>query len=306
MLVERFDLHILGCGSALPTTKHNPSAQALHLRGKVYLIDCGEGTQLAFRKAQLHFGRIHSIYISHLHGDHCFGLPGLLSTLSLLGRTAVLPIHGPYGLAAYVEEIKNRFLDECSYSIEVTEHNASLPLLVHEDPSIRITSIPLSHRIPTMGYLFEEKCAQRHLDKPSVDFYKVPIAYYKNLLSGEDFVTAEGEIVPNHYLTREGRKPRRYAYCSDTKYHPPVIDLVRGVDLLYHEATFGDDRKDRLETTAHSTARQAASVARQAEVARLLIGHYSSRYTSVDTLLAEARSEFPATDAANEGMIINL
>ncbi len=304
--MENFDLHILGCGSALPTTRHNPTSQALHLRGKVYLVDCGEGTQLSFRRAQLQFSKIHGIYISHLHGDHCFGLPGLLSTMALLGRMAAVPIYGPWGIKDYVEEIERRFLPDCPFVIEVRECDCRTSNLIHEDASIRVYSIPLSHRIPTIGFLFEEKCAERHLDKPSADFYKVPIAFYQHLLAGEDFVNEEGERIPNERLTQKGRQPRRYAYCSDTKYHPPVIDCVRGVDLLYHEATFGEDYRLRAEATAHSTARQAATIAREAGVKRLLIGHYSSRYDSYDTLLKEASEVFSATDAAYEGLCINM
>lgn len=304
--MENFDLHILGCGSALPTMRHNPTSQALQLRGKTYLIDCGEGTQLSIRRAQLQFSKIHSIYISHLHGDHCFGLPGLLSTMSLLGRASTLLIYGPWGIKDYVQEIKQRFLADSSFEIEVRECDCRIHTLVHEDSSLRVFSIPLSHRIPTIGYLFEEKCAELHLDKPSVDFYKVPIAYYQHLLAGEDYVTEEGEQIPNHRLTKKGRSPRRYAFCSDTKYHPPIIDCVRGVDLLYHEATFGDELSERAEATAHSTSRQAAVIAREAEVKRLLIGHYSSRYESYDTLLQQAREEFPNTEAAFEGLCIKI
>lgn len=304
--MENFDLHILGCGSALPTTRHNPTSQALHLRGKIYLIDCGEGAQLSIRRAQLQFSKIHSIYISHLHGDHCFGLPGLLSTMALLGRLAALPIYGPWGIKDYVREIEQRFLTDCPFTIEVRECDCRSQSLVHEDASVKVYSIPLSHRIPTIGYLFEEKCAERHLDKPSADFYKVPIAYYQHLLAGKDYITDQGEVISNAYLTKMGRPPRRYAFCSDTKYYPPIIELVRGVDLLYHETTFGDDLLHRAEATAHSTARQAATIAREAGVKKLLIGHYSSRYESSDALLQEAREEFPNTDAAFEGLCINL
>ena len=285
--METLSVHILGCGSALPTTKHNPSAQALTLRGKVYLVDCGEGTQLQIRRQGLHFGRIHTIFISHLHGDHCFGLPGLLSTLSMLGRTGELHIHGPEGLTEYIDS-----------------HRKSE--VIHEDPSLCVRSLPLSHRIPTMGFLFEERCAARHLDKPAVDFYQVPRCCYPAILLGESYTAQDGSIIPNNRLTKPGRIPRRYAYCSDTEYFPNLIEQVRGVDLLYHEATFGEDLRARLATTAHSTAQEAATIALKAEVKRLLIGHYSSRYTDVTPLLDEARSVFPNTTAAQEGLIIHL
>ena len=304
--METLSVHILGCGSALPTTKHNPSAQALTLRGKVYLVDCGEGTQLQIRRQGLHFGRIHTIFISHLHGDHCFGLPGLLSTLSMLGRTGELHIHGPEGLAEYIDAHRKSFLAECSYEIITHEHDYRKSEVIHEDPSLCVRSLPLSHRIPTMGFLFEERCAARHLDKPAVDFYQVPRCCYPAILLGESYTAQDGSIIPNNRLTKPGRIPRRYAYCSDTEYFPNLIEQVRGVDLLYHEATFGEDLRARLATTAHSTAQEAATIALKAEVKRLLIGHYSSRYTDVTPLLDEARSVFPNTTAAQEGLIIHL
>lgn len=304
--METLSVHILGCGSALPTTKHNPSAQALTLRGKVYLVDCGEGTQLQIRRQGLHFGRIHTIFISHLHGDHCFGLPGLLSTLSMLGRTGELHIHGPEGLTEYIDAHRKSFLAECSYEIITHEHDYRKSEVIHEDPSLCVRSLPLSHRIPTMGFLFEERCAARHLDKPAVDFYQVPRCCYPAILLGESYTAQDGSIIPNNRLTKPGRISRRYAYCSDTEYFPNLIEQVRGVDLLYHEATFGEDLRARLATTAHSTAREAATIALKAEVKRLLIGHYSSRYTDVTPLLDEARSVFPNTTAAQEGLIIHL
>ena len=304
--METLSVHILGCGSALPTTKHNPSAQALTLRGKVYLVDCGEGTQLQIRRQGLHFGRIHTIFISHLHGDHCFGLPGLLSTLSMLGRTGELHIHGPEGLTEDINAHRKSFLAECSYEIITHEHDYRKSEVIHEDPSLCVRSLPLSHRIPTMGFLFEERCAARHLDKPAVDFYQVPRCCYPAILLGESYTAQDGSIIPNNRLTKPGRIPRRYAYCSDTEYFPNLIEQVRGVDLLYHEATFGEDLRARLATTAHSTAQEAATIALKAEVKRLLIGHYSSRYTDVTPLLDEARSVFPNTTAAQEGLIIHL
>lgn len=304
--METLSVHILGCGSALPTTKHNPSAQALTLRGKVYLVDCGEGTQLQIRRQGLHFGRILTIFISHLHGDHCFGLPGLLSTLSMLGRTGALHIHGPEGLTEYIDSHRKSFLAECNYEIITHEHDYRRSEVIHEDPSLCVRSLPLSHRIPTMGFLFEERCAARHLDKPAVDFYQVPRCCYPAILLGESYTAQDGSIIPNNRLTKPGRVPRRYAYCSDTEYFPNLIEQVRGVDLLYHEATFGEDLRARLATTAHSTAREAATIALKAEVKRLLIGHYSSRYTDVTPLLDEARSVFPNTTAAQEGLIIHL
>ncbi len=304
--MDNFDLYILGCGSAIPTLLHEPSAQVLSLRGKNYLIDCGEGMQTSFRRASLKFSQIHAIFISHLHGDHCFGLPGLLSTLSLLGRKAALPIFGPKGIKAYVEDIQKHFLEECAYPLEVFEHSDKVSNLIYEDSSIKVTTIPLNHRVPTTGYLLEEKCTQRHINRSMTDFYKVPIAYYQYLITGEDFYTEEGTRIANEILTIKGRTPRRYAYCSDTTYHPPIIEIIKGVDLLYHEATFGEECVDRLSVTAHSSARQAGKIARLSEVKRLLIGHYSGRYSTLDKLLSEAQEEFPNTTCAKEKMVIKL
>lgn len=304
--MEKITVHILGCGSALPTTRHNPSSQVLSLRGKLYLIDCGEGAQLEFRRAGLHFGRIHSIFISHLHGDHCFGLPGFLSTLSLLGRHAALEIHGPVGLAEYVVFLQKHFLAECKYPIIVHEHDYKQHQIIYEDPSLRVWSLHLVHRIPTMGFLFEEKCAARHIDKEAVDFYNIPLRYYPMLLEGAAYQTPTGEIIPNERLTRKGRPARRYAYCSDTQFNPNLIPILKEVDLLYHEATFGEELRARTLSTAHSTAKEAATIALHANVKKLLIGHYSSRYTDVSILLEEARSIFPLTEAAKEGMVYTL
>lgn len=300
-------LHILGCGSALPTLQHLPTSQALVVRGKVFIIDCGEGCQLSLRKQRISFGRIVAIFISHLHGDHTFGLPGLLSTLALTGRNGTLHIYGPEGITDYIAFIKKQFLDERTcYPIEVHEHRAEKKQLVYEDNSLKVHSLPLVHRIATTGYLFEEQCTALHLNKAAVDFYKIPIADYPNILMGMPYLLPDGRTIPNHHLTTLGRKGRSYAFCSDTKYHPPLADMIRGVDLLYHEATYAEAEASFASKYYHSTAKEAARIASSANAGKLLLGHFSSRYKEEAILLDEAREIFANSQLANEGMVITL
>lgn len=301
-----FKLHILGCGSALPTQRHLPTAQVLELRGKLYLIDCGEGTQREIRRASLSFEAITAIFITHHHGDHIFGLPGLLSSMSMLGRTRVLHIVGPRGTKQLILEMQRLLFDWIGFDLLIEEYDDRKPLPVFEDRSLSVTSLPLSHRIPCQGYLFRERVQSLHLDKPSCDFYKVPIAYYQHLLKGEDYTTEEGELIPNSRLTRKGKAARTYAVCTDTIYLPDLHQHLRGVDTLYHEATYLDGDEARAKQTCHSTARQAAEVARSAEVGRLLLGHYSARYNKLEPFVRQAREVFPNVLAVDEGMVIDL
>ncbi len=301
-----FSVHILGCGSALPTTHHHPSSQVIDLRDKLYMIDCGEGVQRQFRHEKLHFGRLIHIFISHLHGDHCFGLPGFISTLGLLGRTGTLHVHGPEGIERFLSPILEQFCHRMPYQVEIHTIDASRHALVHEDKSVKVYSIPLSHRIPAVGYLFEEKCRARHLNKAAAEFYNIPLAEYPLIIEGSDYTTPDGRIIPNRHLTTSGTPPRRYAYCSDTEFCPSIVPIIQGVDLLYHEATFMEEDRARAKETFHSTAKEAAEIARQAGAKRLLIGHYSGRYKDVQGLLEEAQSIFKPTIAANERMRIDL
>lgn len=301
-----FDLHILGCGSALPTTRHLPTAQVIDLRDKLYMIDCGENTQLRMRQGRLKFSRLTHIFISHLHGDHCFGLPGLISTLGMLGRTGELVIHGPKELADFLEPILRLFCKGMPFEVRIEPVDTTRHALIMEDRSLSVWSIPLKHRIPCCGYLFAEKPKEAHIIREMIDFYQVPVRQIQEIKRGADFVTPEGEVVPNARLTRPADKPKRYAFCSDTAFSPEIIPWVEGVDLLYHEATFAERDLARAKETFHSTARQAATIAREAGVGRLLIGHYSARYEDTAFLLDEARPVFPETILANEGMVIPL
>lgn len=301
-----FNIHILGCGSALPTKRRAPSAQVVDSRGKLYMIDCGENTQARLREARLGFSRLTHVFISHLHGDHCFGLPGLLSTLGLLGRVGDLVVHGPRGIEEFLEPFFRLFFKGMTYEVRIETVDPRERALVMEDHSTRVWSLPLKHRVPCCGYLFEEKPREAHIIREMIDFYHVPVKRIAEIKRGADFVTPEGVVVPNARLTRPADPPRRYAYCSDTAYAPAIIPWIEGVDLLYHEATFAEEDAARARETFHSTAREAAMIARDAGVKRLLIGHYSARYEDVTRLRDEARAIFPETYLSDEGMVEKL
>jgi ribonuclease Z len=301
-----FELHILGCGSASPTMRHLATSQIIRWGEKLYMIDCGEGTQVQMRRFRVRFSRLNHIFISHLHGDHCFGLPGLISTFGMLGRTGDLFIHGPAEVEEYLRPILEVFCRGLSFKVEFHAVDARKHELVMEERSLRVYSIPLKHRIPTCGYVFEEKEKEAHLIREMVDFYGIPVKQRQNIKAGDDYVTPSGEVIPNVLLTRPSDPPRRYAYCSDTAYHPPVIPFIQGVNLLYHEATFCEDDAARAAETGHSTALQAAEIARSAQVGKFVIGHFSSRYRTEDLLKQEADRVFPGTILANEGLVIPI
>lgn len=304
--MEGFDLHILGCGSALPTTRHMATSQVISLRDKLYMIDCGEGTQVQMRKMRIRFSKLNHIFISHLHGDHCFGLPGLLSTLGMLGRSGELVIHGPKEIENFLNPILSSFCRDLPYAIRINPVNPDKSELIWEDRSLKVSSIPLKHRLPTSGFLFEEKQKDAHIIKDMIDFYQVPVKEIPRIKQGADFTTEAGEVVANNRLTRPANPPKRYAYCSDTAYYEKIIPIIHGVDLLYHEATFGETDAKRAKETFHSTARQAAEIARKAEVKKLIIGHYSARYEDNSFLQKEAAAIFTDTILGNEGMQLSI
>lgn len=301
-----FDLNILGCGSALPTTRHNASSQVINLRDKLYMIDCGEGTQLQMRKMKIKFSRLNHIFISHLHGDHSLGLPGLVSTLGMLGRMGDLFIYGPAEVGEYVQVIEKLFCQGSPFQMKFQAVDTNNYNLVMEDRSVSVYSLPMKHRVPCCGYLFVEKERSPHIIREMIDFYKIPISKIELIKQGADFVTEEGEVIPNKILTRPAEPAKRYAYCSDTAFFPKIIPYIEGVDLLYHEATFLEADSARAYETFHSTTKQAASIARDAQVKKLLIGHYSARYIDLLPLEKEARSIFHNTLLANEGMVLSL
>lgn len=300
--MEKFELSILGCGSATPTMRHNPSAQILDIREKLFMIDCGEGTQLQFRHHRLRFGRLNRIFISHLHGDHCFGLIGLISTLALLGRTGELVIHAVSDLEGLLRPQLDYFCKDNPFEVRIEAFDPSKSELIYEDRSVSVTTIPLLHRVPCAGFLFREKPKDAHLLADMIKFYNIPLKELPKIKQGADYITEEGVVVPNARLTRPASSSRSYAYCSDTAFSRKIIPIIEGVDLLYHEATFAYSESLRAKQTGHSTATQAAEIAKMANVKKLMIGHFSARYTDNTVLLDEAKIIFPNTILANEGL----
>lgn len=270
------------------------------------MIDCGEGTQVQVRRSHLKFSRLNHIFISHLHGDHCFGLIGLLSTLGMLERTANLHIHSHPHLQTLLKPWLNYFCNGMPYDVKFEPFDPSKSEMVYEDRSVSVQTIPLKHRLPTCGFLFKEKPLPNHIIRDMIDFYKIPLHLIQRIKNGEDYITSEGKIVPNSVLTTPSASPRSYAYCSDTMYTPDIVPLIEGVDVLYHEATFASSEAARAKQTMHSTATDAATIARQAGVGKLVIGHYSARYDDEQHLLEEAQSIFPNTVAAQENLKIEL
>ena len=305
-MMEQFEVNILGCGSALPTSRHVLSSQVINLRDKLFMIDCGEGTQLQFRFLKLKFQRLNHIFISHLHGDHCFGLLGLISSLGLLGRTADLHIHAQADAEKIFRPVLDYFCKELTYKVFFHAFNPTKNELIFEDRTLKVSTIPLKHRVPCAGFLFEEKSKSPHIIREMIDFYQVPVSRIAGIKAGADFVTPEGEIVANRIFTRPAEPPRRYAYCLDTAYYEKIIPIIEGVDLLYHEATFSHEDIVRAKETYHSSARQAALIAQAAQVKKLVIAHFSARITNENILLNEAREVFPDTILANEGMVLKV
>lgn len=305
-VMEKFEVHILGCGSALPTTRHFATSQVVNLRDKLFMIDCGEGAQMQLRKSRLKFSRLNHIFISHLHGDHCFGLLGLISTFGLLGRTAELHIHSPKGLGELFAPLLSFFCNRLTYRVTFHEFETKQTALIYEDRSMTVTTIPLRHRIPCCGFLFAEKPGPRHIIRDMIDAYRVPVYELNRIKNGADYITPDGETVPNSRLTRPSDPPRKYAYCSDTIFRKEIIEQIAGVDLLFHEATFAQSEWARAKETYHTTAAQAGQIALEAGVRKLLIGHFSARYEDETVLLEEALAVFPETVLAKETMCIDV
>ena len=290
------ELTILGFNSAVPTAYSHPTAQLLNIAERYFLIDCGEGTQVQLRKAKAKFNRINHIFISHLHGDHVFGLIGLISTLQLLGRDTPLYIHGPKGIQEFIMTQLRLTESHNSFDIVFNELEGKKSVLVFEDDKVEVHSIPLNHRVYTNGYLFKEKTKQRKLNMDAIEQYdEIDICDFQNLKNGRDYVMEDGTIIDNEDLTFDGPRALSYAYCSDTRYKPDIVPLIKGVDLLYHESTFLHEVKDLATYTGHSTAKEAGMIAKQAEVKKLVLGHFSNRYHDYTVLLNEAKLEFENT-----------
>lgn len=304
--MERFEVNVLGCGSATPTMQHYPSSQVINVRDKLFMIDCGEGAQLQFRKSRLRFSRLNRIFISHLHGDHCFGLIGLISTLDLLGRTGDIYIHAHADLETILRPQINYFCRDLAFNVIIEPFSTNKNEIIFEDRSVKVSTIPLNHRVPCAGFLFEEHPREANLITDKIKFYQIPIKQLKDIKAGADFVCEDGTVVPNSHLARPAAPPRKYAYCSDTAYSEAILPIIEGVDLLYHESTFIEQDSARAKATGHSTATQAARIAKLANVKKLLIGHFSARYTDNNILLKEAQAFFPNTILANEGLCEKL
>lgn len=304
--MEPFRVHILGCGSALPTLKHYASAQVVEIRGKLFLVDCGEGTQMQLRRMHVRFTKLSAVFISHLHGDHCFGLIGMLSTFGLLGRTARLAVYAPRELEPLLQQQLQLFCQGLDYEVEFCAVDTTRQQVVYEDRSLTVETLPLQHRIPCCGYLFREKPSMPHIRRDMIDFYHIPASQINNIKAGADWTTPEGERVENSRLVTPADPPRSYAYCSDTRYIPTLHERVKGVSTLYHESTYGEDNQLLAGKYYHSTARQAAQVARDAGVGQLLLGHYSSRYEDEQVLLDEAQQVFPNVHLTKEQDVFNV
>lgn len=304
--MEPFKIHILGCGSALPTLHHYASAQIVELRGKQFMIDCGEGTQMQLRRSRIRFTKLSAVFITHLHGDHCFGLIGMISTFGLLGRTAKLDVYAPAALESMLQAQMQLFCHSFDFEVAFHAVDTSKQQVVYEDRSLTVESIPLDHRIPCCGYLFKEKPTLPHIKRDMIDFYQIPTSQINNIKAGADWTTADGEVVANSRLVEAAEAPRSYAYCSDTRYIPTLHERIKGVTALYHESTYGEDNLQRAEKYFHSTARQAAMVARDAQAGQLLLGHFSSRYEDENVLLQEAKEVFENTYLCDEQKVFEL
>lgn len=302
----KFDIHILGSGSAAPTLSRRPSSQAINIQENWMLIDCGEGTQVQLRKFKIKFQKINQIFISHLHGDHVFGLIGLINTYQLLGRTQSLNLYGPKGLEEFI-----------TVQLQLTESYLKYPLHFHvvdtnkhekicENNVCEVFSIPLKHRIACSGYLIKEKSKRPHINPEKMAKHHVAMAYANKIRAGETVENRNGKMIEASLLTDAPEPPRSYAYCSDTKFSEEVIHYVEKVDLLYHEATFLNEMNERANQTYHSTALQAGAVANKANVKQLLIGHFSARYKTCDALVDEAKTLFNNVIAASDGMVVEI
>lgn len=294
-------LTVLGCYAATPRTFTNPTSQILEIKNHLFLIDCGEGTQVQLRKNKIKFSRIKHIFISHLHGDHFFGLPGLISTLRLLGREKELHVYGPKGIKEAITLLLKLGDSWTNYPLYFHELTSKESELIYEDEKVTVTTIPLDHRIYTNGFLFREKVGQRKLNIDAAVKYKVDRAFYQNIKDGKDAENDDGKVIPNKVLTYEPAQPKSYAFCSDTQYKPELVKQLEGVDMLYHEATFLDTEKKLAAKTKHATAAQAAQIAKEANVRGLILGHYSTRYKSIEMFREEASTIFSKVYLADDG-----
>ncbi|HPE76679.1 MAG TPA: ribonuclease Z [Draconibacterium sp.] len=296
-----FELTILGSNSALPTSDRYPTAQVLNILGRFFLIDCGEGTQIQLRRNKIGFSKIKHIFISHLHGDHYFGLIGLISTLNLMGLKTDIHIYAPSEIKTLLQPQLDFLKGDLNLTLVFHPLNFKKPQQIFIDKNVEVLSFPLKHSISTCGFLFRELPRLANIKKEMIRYYNIPIAKIKEIKNGADFVTSEGEVVANEKLTNKPAEPRSYAFCTDTTFHAPIIEVIKNVDLLYHEATFLEAMRDFAAKTMHSTTIDAANVAKLANAKKLLIGHFSARYNDIKLFEKEARTVFKNTEAVKEG-----
>ena len=301
-----FTLNVLGTASALPTTERYPSAQVLDVRGRLFMIDCGEGAQMQMRRARISFLKIEHICLSHIHGDHLFGLFGLLSTMGMLGRSAQLNIYAPSGFRPVLDFFMNHFGDGIRFEINYVELMMDAPETVYENRHVELLAFPLNHRVETYGFMIREKMPPFNVRKEAIAEYGLSLAEIGTLKRGEDVEREDGSVIRNVDAAYKPYVPRSYAYCSDTAPFPELSEWVKGATLMYHEATFPEEMSEMAEKTFHSTTLQAAKTARDAGVGRLLVGHYSSRFPSVDFFLDEIRTIFPNADLAHDLDVIEI
>lgn len=299
-------LHILGCYAATPRTLTNPTSQILEIRNHMFLIDCGEGTQVQLRKSKVKFSRINHIFISHLHGDHFFGLPGLISTFRLLGRDKEMHIYGPKGIKEAITLLLKLGDSWTNFPLIFHELTSKEAELIYEDEKVSVTTIPLDHRVYTNGFLFKEKLGERKLNVKAVEQYKIDRSSYQNIKNGKDVTLDNGRVIENAVLTFDPPKPKLYAYCSDTAYKPEIIPQIEGVDVLYHESTFLDSEEHLSGKTKHATAKEAAAIAKEAKVGTLVLGHYSTRYKSIELFKEEAQTVFERVELADDGKVFEF
>lgn len=295
-------LTILGCYAATPRTLTNPTSQVLEIKNRLFLIDCGEGTQVQLRKNKIKFSKINHIFISHLHGDHLYGLIGTISTFSLLGRTTDLHIYGPKGIKELILLQLKLTESWTTYNLFFHELESKQSEVIFEDNRVTVTTIPLKHRVYTNGYLFQEKPDERKLNVEAVQQYDIHVAYYQKIKNGGDIKLDDGTVIENAKLTFDPAPPKSYAFCSDTVYHEDVIPIIQNTDILYHESTFLESEAGLAQKTLHSTAKEAARIALKANVKQLILGHYSTRYDGIEPFKKEAEEVFPNVLLADDGV----
>lgn len=299
-------LTILGCYAATPRTFTNPTSQVLEIRNRLFLIDCAEGTQVELRRNKIKFSKINHIFISHLHGDHFYGLVGLISSFTLLNRTADLHVYGPKGVKEIIL-LQLRYANSYTgFNLYFHELESQEPVVVYEDEKVIVSTIPLKHRVYTNGYLFREKIGDRRINPDAMKQYQISTAYFQNVKNGKDVTLDDGTIIPNLALTFEPIPPKSYAFCSDTVYTESYLDLIRNADAVYHESTFLESEAHLSERTMHCTAKQAATIALKANVKKLILGHYSTRYDNIERFREEAQEIFPNVELADDGKVFDL